>query len=330
MMIELKPHITEAQVQSIQQSIRVYSQYFKHNGAWALLLGDGLDIQDRIPKDWIANQIVHADKLYFVRKAYQAIAPVPNFGGNHIVSIAGPCSIESEQQIHECAQIVKQAGGEILRGGAFKPRSSCYDFQGLGLEGVKYLNQAAHTHGLKCVTEVMDSRDLDLVLPYVDIVQVGARNMQNFSLLKELGMINKPVLLKRGLSATYQEFLSAAEYILSLGNSEVILCERGIRGFEPSLRNTLDISAIPYLKSKTNCPVIVDPSHACGIRQFVPDLAYAAVAAGADGVMVEVHPRPDESYSDAKQTLSAETLLKMNQKIKHLASVFDKTYGANG
>ena len=228
-------------------------------------------------------------------------------GGDKLLVIAGPCSIEDEQQMLQTAESVASSGANALRGGAFKPRTSPYDFQGLGEKGLIYLQRAAAQYNLLSVSELMDSHDLELVCSYVDIIQIGARNMQNFSLLKALGHIGKPVILNRGLSATYSELLGAAEYILSNGNPQVILCERGIRTFETTARNTLDLAAVPILQELTHLPVIVDPSHATGLRHVVPKMMIAAVAAGADGIMVEVHPRPDESISDAKQTISLPT-----------------------
>jgi 3-deoxy-7-phosphoheptulonate synthase len=245
-------------------------------------------------------------------------------GSNHFCVIAGPCSVENPEQISSIASIVKQFGGKILRGGAFKPRTSPYDFQGSGLQGLIDLKQAADEHGLLCISEVMDTRDVEMVATHVDIVQVGARNMQNFSLLRELGQMNKPVLLKRGLSATYEEWLSAAEYILSYGNFDVILCERGIRTFENYTRNTLDIAAVPILQQLTHLPIIVDPSHAVGMREFVPNLAYAAMAAGSHGIMVEVHTHPEKSISDARQTISPDSFGIMMQKLKSMSPIFDK------
>jgi 3-deoxy-7-phosphoheptulonate synthase len=245
-------------------------------------------------------------------------------GSNQFCVIAGPCSVESSQQIFSIASLVKQFGGKILRGGAFKPRTSPYDFQGSGQQGLIDLKHAADAHGLLCISEVMDTRDVDMVASHVDIVQVGARNMQNFCLLKELGKINKPVLLKRGLSATYEDWLSSAEYILSHGNFEVILCERGIRTFENYSRNTLDISAVPILQQLTHLPIIVDPSHAVGMREFVPSLAYSAMAAGAHGIMVEVHTHPELSISDARQTIAPETFAEMMQKLKSMVPIFEK------
>jgi len=238
-------------------------------------------------------------------------------GDGSLVVIAGPCSVESEEQIHTIAHAVAKSGAHILRGGAFKPRTSPHDFQGLGEEGLKYLHSAARANQLLCVSEVMDTKEIELVAEYADILQIGSRNMQNFSLLKQVGKAGKPVLLKRGFAATYQEFLMAAEYILQSGNPHVILCERGIRTFETYSRNTLDIAAVPILHELSHLPVIVDPSHGTGLRQIVPPMVYAAVAAGADGIMLEVHTHPDQSVSDAKQTISCETFDEIMKKVRN-------------
>lgn len=247
-------------------------------------------------------------------------------GGGALSIIAGPCSVESGDQIRKTAEFVAKHGAKILRGGAFKPRTSPYDFQGLGETGLRHLQKAAQESSLLCVSEVMDSQEIELVAAYVDILQVGARNMQNFSLLKRLGKINKPILLKRGLAATYSDWLMAAEYILQAGNPHVILCERGIRTFEYHTRNTLDIAAIPVLRDLTHLPIIVDPSHGTGIRHLVPPMACAAVAAGADGIMVEVHPDPDAALSDAKQTLAFETFSQMTKQLLHIHQVVGNSH----
>lgn len=244
-------------------------------------------------------------------------------GNGTFAVMAGPCSIESEEQIFETAAAVAQSGANILRGGAFKPRTSPYDFQGLGELGLQYMQKAAKAHGLLSVSELMDPHDLDVVAEHVDIIQIGARNMQNFSLLKQVGKAGKPILLKRGLSATYMDFLMAAEYILQTGNPNVILCERGIRTFETYARNTLDIAAVPILKELCHLPVIIDPSHGTGIRQMVAPMAYAAIAAGADGIMVEVHPTPDKALSDAKQTISPAMFSEMMTKLRELGKVMN-------
>ncbi|GBE15836.1 phospho-2-dehydro-3-deoxyheptonate aldolase [bacterium BMS3Abin14] len=224
-------------------------------------------------------------------------------GGKKIQIMAGPCSVEDRDGLLTVARAVKEAGGTFLRGGAFKPRSSPYSFQGLGEEGLKYLAEASRETGLAVVTELMDPRDADLVYRYADLIQIGARNMSNFSLLKEVGKFDKPVLLKRGLSATVKEFLMSAEYILDQGNMDVILCERGVRTFETETRNTLDLSAVPLVKSMSHLPIIVDPSHAVGRTDLVPPMSLAAVAAGADGLIIEVHQNPEEALCDGTQSL---------------------------
>jgi 3-deoxy-7-phosphoheptulonate synthase len=242
-------------------------------------------------------------------------------GNGNLAIMAGPCSIESEEQIHQTAALVAAAGANFLRGGAFKPRTSPYDFQGLGETGLRFMQSAARENNLLSISEVMDTAEIDLVAKYVDVLQVGARNMQNYSLLKQLGKVGKPILLKRGLSATYMDLLFAAEYILQAGNPNVMLCERGIRTFESYTRNTLDIAAVPVLHELTHLPVIIDPSHGTGIRSLVAPMGCAAVAAGADGVIVEVHPHPDKSLSDANQTISPEAFAKMVKSMRAIESI---------
>lgn len=241
------------------------------------------------------------------------------FGSAEVVIIAGPCSVENREQMMETAKAVKSAGGVILRGGAFKPRSSPYNFQGLGEEGLKILRETRSVTGLPIVTEVMDTRMVDLVAGYADILQIGSRNMQNYPLLKEVGMLRKPVLLKRGMMATIEEFLLAAEYILNQGNEQVILCERGIRTFETTTRNTLDLSAVPMLKHLSHLPVIVDPSHGTGHQWMVPPMAKAAVAAGADGLIMEVHYKPQEALCDGHQSLSPDEFTRLMTDLKKIA-----------
>ena len=236
--------------------------------------------------------------------------------GRDFLLIAGPCSVESEAQIMEAAKWVKASGANVLRGGTFKPRMSPYSFQGLGREGILLLKQAGKEFNLPVVTEVTDTRDVEFVAKYADILQIGARNMQNFSLLEEVGKTNRPVLLKRGMTATLEEFLNSAEYILSAGNPHVILCERGIRTFEPYTRNTLDLSAVPALKTLTHLPIIVDPSHATGRRELVVPMSLSAVAAGCDGLEIEMHPTPETALSDAEQQLTEEELLNLVKKVK--------------
>lgn len=235
-------------------------------------------------------------------------------GGGSFAMIAGPCSVESEDQIIEVAQAVKDAGADILRGGAFKPRTSPYAFQGLKDEGIRMLLEAKKATGLPIITEIMNTRSLDL-FEDVDIIQVGARNMQNFDLLQELGKTNKPILLKRGLANTLQELLMSAEYIMSEGNENIILCERGIRTFEQYTRNTLDLSAVPVLHELTHLPVVIDPSHATGRASLVPSMAAAAAAAGADGIMIEVHNNPSKALCDGAQSLTPEQFTKVNQTV---------------
>ncbi len=237
-------------------------------------------------------------------------------GGNEFVVMAGPCSVESEKQIMEAAETIASAGGKILRGGAFKPRTSPYDFQGLEIEGLKLLDKARRATGLAIVTEVMSDSDVDLVAEYANIMQVGARNMQNFALLKALGKCPRPVLLKRGMSSTIKELLMSAEYITAHGNPNIILCERGIRTFETATRNTCDITSVPVLNELTHLPVIVDPSHAAGKRALVPPLARAAVAIGADGLIVEVHPCPEKAMSDGAQSLDPAQFRRMMEELK--------------
>ena len=246
------------------------------------------------------------------------------FGGSAIVIIAGPCAVESREQLFETARSVKDGGAHILRGGAFKPRSSPYSFQGMGEEGLKLLREMSKETGLPFVTEVMDTRQMKLVAEYADMIQIGSRNMQNFPLLKEAGMCGKPVLLKRGMMATIEEFLLAAEYILYHGNDQVILCERGIRTFETSTRNTLDLSAVPMLKSRTHLPVIVDPSHGTGLRWMVPSMAKAAVAVGADGLIIEVHNHPEEALCDGQQSLNIDEFSRMMTDLKKIAHAIDR------
>ncbi len=232
-------------------------------------------------------------------------------GGSEAVVIAGPCSVESKDQVTRTALAVKDLGAVILRGGAYKPRTSPYDFQGLGVEGLRFLREAGDAAGMPVVTEIMSEADVSVVCKYADMLQVGARNMQNFALLKKLGCTGRPILLKRGPSATVKEWLSAAEYLLHGGNENVILCERGIKTFDTSLRNTLDLAAVALVKEMTHLPVIVDPSHATGKRSIVAKCARAAIAIGADGVIVEVHPEPEKALSDAAQQLTFENFREM-------------------
>ncbi|MBN1962678.1 MAG: 3-deoxy-7-phosphoheptulonate synthase [Deltaproteobacteria bacterium] len=246
-------------------------------------------------------------------------------GGKNVIVMAGPCSVESEEQILEAAYAVKAAGATFLRGGAYKPRTSPYEFQGLREEGLKLLAKAREATGLKIVTEIKDTETVPLVADYADVLQVGARNMQNYSLLERLGTLNKPILLKRGLSATIKEWLMAAEYIVAKGNHNVAFCERGIRTFETMTRNTLDINAVPLLKSLSHLPVIVDPSHGIGLRQHVAAIARAGVAAGADGLIVEVHPHPEVALSDGHQSLRPHEFQDLMKQTRDIAIAIGRT-----
>lgn len=247
-----------------------------------------------------------------------------DIGGKGVIIIAGPCAVESREQLFETARSVSSHGARILRGGAFKPRSSPYSFQGMGEEGLKFLKEISIETGMPVVTEVMDTRQIELVSQYADILQIGSRNMQNYPLLKEAGHSQMPILLKRGMMATVEEFLLAAEYILSQGNDQVILCERGIRTFETSTRNTLDLNAVPMLKNLSHLPVIVDPSHGTGLRWMVPAMAKAAIAAGADGLIMEVHYRPDIALCDGQQSLSPGEFGILMNELRKIASAIDR------
>ena len=247
-------------------------------------------------------------------------------GGGHLAIMAGPCAVESREQLEEAAQCVKECGANFLRGGAFKPRTSPYDFQGLAEKGLRLLRDAADKTGLKVVTEIVDSNDIDLIGEYADVYQVGARNMQNFCLLKALGKTNKPVLLKRGLSSTISEWLNAAEYIAAGGNSNIIFCERGIRTYETFTRNTLDISAVAAVKELSHLPIIVDPSHGTGRWQMVRPMARAAIAAGADGLIVEVHPHPEAALSDGDQSLTPKNFRRLMNEVHTITDMMDKCH----
>ncbi len=260
-------------------------------------------------------------------KSTNSVIPVGgvSIGGPAIAIIAGPCSVESKEQICTTANLVKGSGANFLRGGAYKPRTSPYSFQGLEEDGLKLLAAAKEVSGLPIVTEVMNPREIDLVAKYADVIQVGARNMQNFSLLKELGRVDKPILLKRGMMNTIKEFLMSAEYVLSEGNHQVILCERGIRTFETATRNTLDISCIPVLKKETHLPIIIDPSHATGHWDMVESMSRASIAAGADGLIIEVHPDPVNAFSDGPQSLKPEKFARLMENLRPFAELMGRT-----
>ena len=246
-------------------------------------------------------------------------------GGKDIVIMAGPCAVESEEQLTETAKSVRAGGASLLRGGAFKPRTSPYSFQGLGKEGLEMLDRARKLTGMPVVSEVMDTRQVETVAKYADMLQIGSRNMQNFPLLKEAGQTSKPILLKRGMMATIEEYLNAAEYLLSQGNTQVVLCERGIRTFESSTRYTLDLNAIPVLKQRTHLPVIVDPSHGTGVRSLVPTMAKASLAAGADGLLLEVHFRPEEALCDGSQSLYPDEFGMMMEDLRKIAEAVGRS-----
>lgn len=243
-----------------------------------------------------------------------------SIGGKEPVIIAGPCTVESEEQIFTSAKYLKDLGVDILRGGCFKPRTSPYSFQGLEEEGIRLLSEAGKRYELPIISELISLEQLERSYNYIDIVQVGSRNMYNYPLLKELGKLQKPVLLKRAFAATYEEWILAAEYIVLNGNKDVILCERGIRTFEQATRNNLDITAVPYIQSRTPFPIIVDPSHACGMREFVKPLSLSAIAAGADGLMIEVHPKPEQALCDGMQSLDFQEFAGLFHSVKHLAA----------
>ena len=280
--------------------------------------------------DGVEKTVRITEKYKLVSRNFQPEATIVDvdgvkIGGKEIVVMAGPCSVESIDQLREAAKAVKAGGAKFLRGGAFKPRTSPYDFQGLEEEGLKMLRQVADEEGLKVVTEIVDKDDLELVGKYADVYQVGARNMQNFQLLKALGKVKKPVMLKRGLSATISEWLNAAEYIMAGGNEQVILCERGIRTYETFTRNTLDLSAVAAVKELSHLPIIVDPSHGTGRWQMVQPMARAAVAAGCDGLIIEVHPHPEVALSDGDQSLTPKNFNRLMEDLGKIAAVMERT-----
>jgi len=319
MIISMRPHATKQEVDHVCERIREFGfRVHSIEGEERVVIGVvgvGGDVTGCLESLEATPGVEKAMRISapykFVSKEFRQERTVikvgkAEIGGDEFVTMAGPCSVESEKQIMQTAEAVAAAGATILRGGAFKPRTSPYDFQGMEEEGLKLLAKAREATGLAVITEVMSDRDVDLVAEYADIMQVGARNMQNFALLKGLGRCGRPVMLKRGLSSTIKELLMSAEYIVAHGNPQVMLCERGIRTFETATRNTCDIAAVPVLNELTHLPVILDPSHATGKRSLVPALAKAAVAIGADGMIVEVHPCPEKAVSDGAQSLTIE------------------------
>ncbi|HUB32696.1 MAG TPA: 3-deoxy-7-phosphoheptulonate synthase [Bryobacteraceae bacterium] len=327
MIISMRPHATRQEIEHVCERIREFG-YKVHSieGEERVVIGvvgvgDVTACLESLEATPGVESAVRISAPYkFVsrefKKEHSAIrVNGVEVGGSEFIVMAGPCSVESERQIMETAEAVAAAGARVLRGGAFKPRTSPYDFQGMELEGLKLLRKAKEATGLAIITEVMSDRDVDMVADYADCMQVGARNMQNFALLKSLGGCGRPVLLKRGMSSTIKELLMSAEYIVAHGNPNVILCERGIRTFETATRNTCDIAAIPVLNELTHLPVILDPSHATGKRSLVPAVARAGVAVGADGLIIEVHPCPEKAVSDGAQSLTVEGFHQMMREL---------------
>lgn len=332
MIIIMRPDATEAQISHVTEKLKTHG-FGVHlsKGTERTVIG-AIGDKSAIELETIqmlpgVSEIVPIRKPYkLVSREFQKQDTIVKVGdnlsigdGQKIAVIAGPCSVEGKAEILEAAEAVKKAGASALRGGAFKPRTSPYSFQGLGKEGLEYLREAKKKTGLPIVTELLDTRDVKLVAEYADIIQIGARNMQNFILLREVGKIGKPILLKRGGGATIEELLMSAEYILSEGNRNVILCERGIRTIETYTRNTLDLSAVPVIKKLSHLPVVVDPSHGTGKWDLVAPMARAAVAAGADGLLIEVHPHPDEAMSDGPQSLKPDTFLELMESLHSIA-----------
>jgi 3-deoxy-7-phosphoheptulonate synthase len=335
MLVVMKPHATEAEIAAVVERIRTLG-LTPHPipGAQRVAIGvtgnkGSIDTAQFETMPGVADAIRVSQPFKLVSREVKEedtvidVGGVP-LGGNGLAVMAGPCSVESKEQILETAHAVKAAGAKFLRGGAFKPRTSPYEFQGLAEEGLKLLALAREQTGLKVVTEVMDAETLPMVADYTDVLQIGARNMQNFSLMKQLGRLRKPVLLKRGPSATIKEWLMAAEYVVAGGNYQVALCERGIRTFETMTRNTLDLNAVPVLKALTHLPVIVDPSHGIGLRAHVAAMARAGIAAGADGIIVEVHPRPDRALSDGQQSLTPREFEDLMKQVRVIAGALGR------
>ncbi len=336
MLVVMKPHATAEQVDAVVDKIRSLGlTAHPIPGAQRVAIGitgnrGGLDPDQFTILPGVAEAIRVSQPFKLVSREVKEEDTVIDVGGVPLGSgalaiVAGPCSVESREQILETAQAVKRAGARFLRGGAYKPRTSPYEFQGLAEEGLKFLAVAREETGLRIVTEVMDVETLPMVADYADVLQIGARNMQNFSLLKQLGTIQRPVLLKRGPSATIKEWLMAAEYVVSRGNYQVALCERGIRTFETMTRNTLDLNAVPVLKALTHLPVLVDPSHGIGLRNHIAAMARAGVAAGADGIMVEVHPHPEKALSDGAQSLTLPEFDELMRQVRMIATAVGRT-----
>ncbi|HEX3942005.1 MAG TPA: 3-deoxy-7-phosphoheptulonate synthase [Acidobacteriaceae bacterium] len=336
MIVAMQAEATEEQIQGvIEQLVRVGFNVHRTTGAvQTILAGVGMpahfDHKDFEVLSGVSEVVRISSPYKLAGRNFRpegTIIEFPNgvkVGGNQVVVMAGPCSVESREQIHTSARQMKAAGAQFLRGGAFKPRSSPYSFQGMGLEGLKLLREVGDEYGLLIISEVMEISQIELMMPYVDVFQVGARNMQNFNLLRELGLVDKPVLLKRGIAATIEELLLSAEYIMAGGNYKVMLCERGIRTFETYTRNTMDVSAIPVVKKLSHLPILGDPSHGTGRRDMVSALARAAVAAGCDGLLIEVHPNPDKAFSDGAQSLFPEQFSKLMGDLRVLAAAVER------
>jgi 3-deoxy-7-phosphoheptulonate synthase len=336
MLVVMKPNATEGEIARVVERIRALG-LTAHTipGAQRVAIGvtgnrGGLDTAQFETMAGVADAIRVSQPFKLVSREVKPedtvidVGGVP-LGGQALTVMAGPCSVESKEQILEAAHAVKAAGARFLRGGAFKPRTSPYEFQGLAEEGLKLLALAREETGLKIVTEVMDAETLPMVADYADVLQIGARNMQNFSLMKQLGQIRRPILLKRGPSATIKEWLMAAEYVVAGGNYQVALCERGIRTFETMTRNTLDLNAVPVLKALTHLPVIVDPSHGIGLRAHVAAMARAGIAAGADGIIVEVHPCPEKALSDGQQSLLPREFEDLMRQVRVIAGAVGRS-----
>jgi 3-deoxy-7-phosphoheptulonate synthase len=337
MIIAMQPEASEKQIQSvIDHLVAIGFDVHRSTGVTQTVLGAvgarvDFDMRELELLDGV--QLVHRISAPYKLAARNfrpegTVVKLPNgvtVGGEEVVVMAGPCSVESREQIFTTAEIVSEAGAKVLRGGAFKPRSSPYSFQGMGEHGLKLLREAGDRYGLLVISEVMEISQIELLLPYVDILQIGARNMQNFNLLRELGKVRKPVLLKRGIAATIEEMLLSAEYVMSGGNYDVILCERGIRTFETYTRNTMDISAIPVSKKLSHLPITADPSHGTGRRDKVAPMARASVAAGADALLIEVHHDPEKALSDGAQSLFPAQFEKLMQECRIIASAVGRT-----
>ncbi|MDX1438279.1 MAG: 3-deoxy-7-phosphoheptulonate synthase [Rubricoccaceae bacterium] len=336
MVVVMDPGASGALVESVvDQLVEHGFEVHKSNGVGQTVLGAvgkkvdfdlrHVKILDGV-KDvfWVTSPYKFASRTWRAEDTVLDVDGV-QIGGNEVVVIAGPCAVENEEQINRTAEVVASAGARLLRGGAFKPRTSPYAFQGLGVEGLKLMRAAADRNGLKVITEVMRPNQIESVARYAHVLQIGARNMQNFPLLQEVGRTNLPVFLKRGMSATIDEWLMSAEYILAEGNTNVILCERGIRTFETATRNTLDLSAVPVVKKRSHLPVFVDPSHGVGLRDLVTPLARAAIAVGADGLMVETHPDPPQALSDGPQSLYLEDFVDLMEQVRRVAEVVGRS-----